>query len=594
MKFKPLFLSMLTLAIMLPQIAYADDSVQLYGAVHQTWITPSPSNPGAEFGNVVAMDGDTLVVGARHDSITRGVDRVYYAGAVYVYVLDDNIWKLQARLGASDADVYGLFGSSVDIDGDTLVVGAVGNDSSDENGNDASDMGAVYVFRRSGGQWDQEAKIEPEDGVTEDYFGNAVSIVGKRIVVAASAKDFGATKDVGKVYSYYRSGSKWLQSQSVTLPKIVKDSFFGSAIDYDGQRLVVGAQSVSDTGAAFVYYRVGSTWAQEAAIEPEEEHVGDNFGAAVSIDGQTIVVGAPFTDPNLGSGAITNGGATYVFRKTPTAWKQEAKLVLDDALAFDHFGQSVQINDTTVVVGATLQDYYTILRTGAAHVYERSAGIWELQSRVISGEPYMNGDFGASLAIDNQRIIVGEPGTSTQNRAGAVHIYSLEAGLLPVTGFAPDTQWQATLPQSQYNQSNALQIEIPAFDFQTQVVGVPRQGNSWDVNWLTTSVGHLDGTAYPSHIGNSVIAGHVNLPDGSNGPFVAIDQLQWGDEIIIHLDGHVFIYEVRHIYTTHPYDLDVLGKSDGYSWITLITCTNFQERNSTYSERIIVEAVRTK
>ena len=595
MKFKPLIQSALIITTMLtilqPYSANADSGLQPYGAVHQTWIEPSPNNPGAEFSNAIAMDGDTLVVGARHDSVTVGVDAVYYAGAVYVYVLDENIWTLQARLGASDAEAYDLFGSSVDIDGDTLIVGAVGSDSTDENDEAAPDMGAAYVFTRSGDQWQQEAKIEPEDGIADDNFGNAVSINGERIVVGASAKDIGNTKYAGKVYSYYRSGKKWYQSQSVTAPKISRESFFGSSIDYDGQRLVVGAQSTSDTGAAYIFYRIGSTWTQEAAIEAAKDHSGDNFGASVSIDGETIVVGAPFTDPDLGGGEITNAGAVYVFHKKANSWKQEARLVLDDAVAFDQFGQSVIINDTTIVAGATAQDYYNILRSGSAYVYERNTGEWELQTRIISGEPYMDGDFGASLAIDGKLIAVGEPGTSTQNQAGIVHIYSLEAGILPETGFTPGIQVDTTIQRKEIKANNSLQIEIPQLVLQTQIVGVSQQGNSWNVNWLTTAVGHLEGTAYPTHLGNSVIAGHINLPDGTSGPFANIGQLQWGDEISLSLDGVEYTYEVREVYQTTPDDLDVLERSNDYAWLTLVTCSEYDITNQAYQYRTIIVAI---
>jgi LPXTG-site transpeptidase (sortase) family protein len=582
-------------ATMIPVSAFADDGPAFYGAVHQTWIKPSPGNPGAEFGNIVAMDGDTLVVGARHDSVTVGVNPVYYAGAVYVYVLEDNTWSLQGRLRASDAQAYDLFGSSVDIDGDTLIVGAVGNDSIDENDEDAPDMGAVYIFTRSGDQWQQDTKIEPEDGIEGDNFGNAVSIVGSRIVVAASAKDIGLVPNAGKVYSYYLSGTKWLQSQSVSMSPVGLNSFFGSSLDYDGQRLVVGAQAVSDSGAVYVYYRVGSQWEEEAVIESMVDREGDNFGTSVSIDGQTIVVGAPFSNPNLGGRTITNAGAAYVFHKQGTSWDQEAMLVLENAAAFDHFGQSVSIDDTMIVVGASAQDYFTILRTGSAHVFERNAGEWELQTSIISGEPYMDADFGASLSIDDELIVIGEPGTSTQSQPGTVHLYSLEEGVLPATGFVPGIQAPASnLGQQVIASGQSIQIEIPELSLHTQVVGVQRQGNQWDVNWLTTTVGHLAGTAFPSHIGNTVIAGHVNLPDGSQGPFAAIDQLQWGDEIILQLEGNQLVYEVRSIYTTTPNDLEVLEKSDGYDWVTLITCTNFQEHSNSYSQRVIVEAVRTR
>lgn len=583
------------LTSVMPISASADTDLQLYGAVHQTWLTPSPSNPGAEFSNAIAMDGDTLVVGARHDSVTVGVDPVYYAGAVYVYTRDGSIWNLQARLSASDAEAYDLFGSSVDIDNDTIIVGAVGSDGIDEEGEAAPEMGAAYVFTRSGDQWEQQAKIEPEDGYEDDNYGNAVAIVDERIIVGASAKDLNKKVDAGKVYSYYRSGTKWYPAQSVTSNTINQGDFFGSALDYDGQRLVVGAQAEGAGGAAYVFYRTGGTWTQEAKLEPDDDQRGDNFGASVAIDSETVVVGAPLSDPNQGQGEIVNAGAAYVYHKKANTWLEQAKLVSDDATVFDHFGQSVTIDDTTVVVGASTQDYYTIAKAGSAYVYERTSGEWDVQTKIISGAPYNDGDFGASLAIDDEMIVVGEPGTSTLFEVGSVHVYSLEPGVLPATGFAPGFEVNNTSHiEGQLSTMDTLQIEIPEIGIQTDIVGIAQEGNSWNVDWLTTAVGHLAGTAYPTHVGNTVIAGHINLPDGSDGPFVAVDQLQWGDEIIIHLDGSEFTYEVRNIYSTNPHDLNVLKKSDGYDWITLITCANFNAQDAIYTQRVIVEAVRVR
>ncbi len=599
MKIKPLILSTLIIIAVLttvqPPIAYAESGVQRYGAVHRTWITPTPNNPGAEFSNAIAIHGDTLVVGARYDQVQSGAGTNYYAGAAYVYQLDGVNWTLQARLTASDPEAGDLFGSSVDIYQDTIVVGAVGSDSTDENGDAANEMGAAYVFTRSGEQWQQQAKIQPEDGIADDNFGNAVSLVGERIVVGASAKDIGTVQDAGKVYSFYRNGTKWYQAQSITAPNVSKGAFFGASLDYDGLRVVVGAQDENDIGAAYIFYRTGSTWSQEEKIEPDDDQKGNNFGASVSIDGETVAVGAPFSDPNLGLGEVTNAGAVYVYHRKAAGWYQQDKLVLADAAAFDHFGESVKIDDTTIVVGATGQDYYNILRTGAAFVYQRKAGIWELQTKIISGEPAADGDFGASITLDDTFIYVGEPGKNSLSNAGSVHLYTLEAGTLPSTGYAPGVVFDPTIArQTRPPSDDPIQLEIPSLSVDAQIISAPKLDNSWDVKWLAANIGHLEGTAYPTHSGNSVLAGHVNLPDGTPGPFADIEQLKWGDEIVLQLGGIEYIYEVRHIYETSPTDLEVLDKSDGYDWLTLITCSDFDEKTSTYNQRIIVEAVRVK
>jgi|GEM_PF-1413334 LPXTG-site transpeptidase (sortase) family protein len=585
-------LFLLTLTLALPLTALAESGVQPYGAVHQAWIDPSPSNPGIEYGNAIAMHGDTLVVGAQHDNATIGIDTIYYVGAVYVYVLEENTWVLQARLSPNDPESGDLFGSSVDISGDTLVVGAVGSDGTDDTGEYAPEMGAVYVFTRSGETWTQQAKIEPLDGLEDDNFGNAVSLIGERVVVGASSKDIGTTSNAGKVYSYYRNGSKWYAAQSITAPKIEKNATFGSSIDYDGARVVVGAQAEKDVGAAYVFYRTGSKWTLESTLDADDDQQGDNFGASVAIDGETIVVGAPFADPNLGFGDITNAGAAYIYRKAAGGWRQETKLVAENAATFSHFGRFVSTNNNRVVVGATGYSIGNILRAGSAYVYDRNGGEWPLQTQIFSADPYIDAGFGASITFDDEIIFIGEPGSDTVNRAGRVHIYALREGVLPETGFAPNSMTELSQPPASVDTSlGDLQISIPEISLQTEIVSIQRRANTWGVDWLTTSVGHLDGTAYPTHVGNTVLAGHVNLPDGSNGPFAAVDQLQWGDEIILRLDGVNYIYEIRSIYTTDPHNLDILEKNDGYDWLTLITCAEFDETSGIFRQRVVVETV---
>ena len=105
------------------------------------------------------------------------------------------------------------------------------------------------------------------------------------------------------------------------------------------------------------------------------------------------------------------------------------------------------------------------------------------------------------------------------------------------------------------------------------------------------SAGHLAETTYPTHVGNAVLAGHVNLPDGSDGPFASIGQLQWGDEIILRLDGTSYRYAVRAAYTTDPSNMQIIEDKDGYIWLTLITCAQYDEKTTAFARRVIVEAI---
>ena len=121
---------------------------------------------------------------------------------------------------------------------------------------------------------------------------------------------------------------------------------------------------------------------------------------------------------------------------------------------------------------------------------------------------------------------------------------------------------------------------------------MPREGNGWDLDWLGDAVGHLAGTAYPLWAGNTVISGHVTLPQGKPGPFSEIHKLREGDPIIIHNSGNAYLYEVRHVYQTSPTNLNVLKRSYDYDWLTLITCSQYDPQKEAYRSRTVVVAVR--
>jgi len=119
---------------------------------------------------------------------------------------------------------------------------------------------------------------------------------------------------------------------------------------------------------------------------------------------------------------------------------------------------------------------------------------------------------------------------------------------------------------------------------------VPLVDNNWDLSWLGNQAGWLDGTAFPSWQGNSVLTGHVTLSNGKSGPFVNLGSLKWGDRIIVHAYGYAYVYEVRENKTIAPNDTSVLKHEDN-AWLTLITCKNYNETKNTYANRVSVRAV---
>lgn len=162
---------------------------------------------------------------------------------------------------------------------------------------------------------------------------------------------------------------------------------------------------------------------------------------------------------------------------------------------------------------------------------------------------------------------------------------------IPATGFAPNrVTILAEQPKEKDYMATSVVLEIPRLGVKIPIVGVPLVDGDWDVSWLVQQAGWLQGTAFPSWQGNSVLTSHVTLADGTEGPFAQLGKLKWGDRIIVHAYGTKFIYEVRQNRTISPSNMTVFEHEEE-AWLTLITCKNYNETAESYLNRIAIRAV---
>jgi hypothetical protein len=304
--------------------------------------TPSQTD---SFGVSVAIDNETIVVGAKNDD--EGAPE---AGAAYVFTRNGNTWTRQAKLIASDAVANARFGISVAIDGDTVVVGA------DTDSETFTYAGAAYVFTRNGNTWTQQAKLVASDAATIDQFGGSVAIAADTVVVGATGDDLSPTaENAGAAYVYKREGDTWVQQAKLVAADRAAFDYFGISVAIAHDTVVVGAilddDAAADAGSASVFVRGGDTWTQRTKLVASDAAAGDRFGISVAIDGGTIVVGAYLDD----LGAV-DAGSAYVITRQPKRWIERAKLVASDGAAGDAFGISVAISGRTVAVGAFHDD----------------------------------------------------------------------------------------------------------------------------------------------------------------------------------------------------------------------------------------------
>jgi len=139
-----------------------------------------------------------------------------------------------------------------------------------------------------------------------------------------------------------------------------------------------------------------------------------------------------------------------------------------------------------------------------------------------------------------------------------------------------------------------LALSIPVLNLETEIVGVPMKNDNWDITWLGTKAGYLYGSAYPTRSGNSVITGHVWNADGSEGIFLGLEKLKYGDQIIIKNFGSVYSYSVIDVKeNVAPNEISQLFRKGNLDYVTLFTCQHYNEANNAYDARIVVRAVLT-
>jgi LPXTG-site transpeptidase (sortase) family protein len=182
------------------------------------------------------------------------------------------------------------------------------------------------------------------------------------------------------------------------------------------------------------------------------------------------------------------------------------------------------------------------------------------------------------------------------NTASAAATWNVGAVKLPSTGFAAGSvTYLPDQPKAlAYDNLGDMWIEVPGLGLKSTIIGVPESTDSWNIAWLGEDIGWLNGTAFPTHAGNAVLTGHVYDANGQPGPFVALDKLKYGDQIIIHAWNQEYIYQVRETKTIAAEDAQAVLEHEDLPWLTLLTCRDYDAKSGTYLNRYLVRAVLVK
>ena len=424
---------------------------------------PNDRDSHDDFGTAIAISGDFAIVGAdREDHDANDANKLSNSGSAYILGKNQyGYWNEVQKLIPSDREDKDFFGQAVDIDGDYAVIGSFNR----VNKND----GAAYVFKKGANDvWVETDKlIIPNAATNPNFFGASVAISGDVIAIGAPEEtvvENGQTlSKAGKIYVFEKDGfGNWIFATELVSSDIATKDRLGFSVDIDDNNIIAGAyfnnpqsngSNINDGGAAYIFSKQNGSWVESQKLIANNAFHADYFGYDVSIDGDVAVVGAYGQDQGLFD--ITKeerAGGAYIFKNENGTWSQVQELIADDREADDRFGSSVAINGSNILIGAYGDNKPGSILTngsnkaGAAYAYHTSDfNQWSLIRKINSDFREEGDEFGKSVALYGEDIIIGAPGEeedriqdNEKDRAGAVYFYNISTTPFAKTAFDND------------------------------------------------------------------------------------------------------------------------------------------------------------
>jgi hypothetical protein len=341
-------------------------------------IIVAPTSAHDHVGHALASSGNTLLVGA------PDADHLPDLGCFYLFVRDGSVWNQKENI--PQFKIAGAhFGASVAISGETLVTGALYTDSFPAH------AGEAYIYAWNGIQCTFDAKVQAAGGFPGDGFGEAVAVSGDTVLVGAPGQ--------AAVWVFQRFDTGLEQGWALSAKLTGSVSSFGAAVVFAGNRAVIGAP---DAGLAFVYERSGVVWTQQATLVAADGATDNRLGTSLSLSGEAVLVGAPRA---LHAGIPC--GAAYVFGHADGVWTQQRKLVASDAAAQQSFGSAVSLSGNTALVGAPGDGSPAIRDAGAAYVFSGFGTTWTEQAKFTAPDAAAGDRLGGSVCIAGVSLLAG-------------------------------------------------------------------------------------------------------------------------------------------------------------------------------------------
>ncbi len=342
------------------------------------------------------------------------------SGSAYVIRETNGEWQQVAKLSPNDASGHDNFGTSVSISGETAVIGSIHDDDI------AHDNGSAYIFRVINGVWTQIAKLSADDAATNDYFGTSVATSGDLALIGAPENDDAGSKS-GSAYIFGEVDGIWRQISKLTADDAAEDDRFGHSVAISGETAVIGAyrgskDGVNQSGSAYVFRRTDGEWIQIAELTADDAAPLDRFGFSVAISEATIVIGSP-----RHSAGQLESGSVYIFSEIDGAWEQISKLSPDDPALAAEFGYRVSILKNYVVIGVPHDNEFGG-RSGSVYVFGKSDVAWQQIVKLTPNDIAPDDRFGSGAAISGTQIIAGSRfDNDAGNDSGSVYVFALES-----------------------------------------------------------------------------------------------------------------------------------------------------------------------
>jgi uncharacterized repeat protein (TIGR01451 family) len=368
-----------------------------------------------EFGNAVAISGDTIAVGAHLDDTPAG----HRAGSVYVFTRMAGGWPLQQKLTAPEAaGDFRFFGMAVAIDVDTLLVAMSGP---------LSQPSMVFVFTRTGGVWSHAQTLMGSDSQAGDGFGQSLFVSGDLAVIGAYSQVGPAGFDQGAAFVFERVGGTWTERQKLVGSSPGETDYFGLSVSASGDSIAIGAPYATTpagdkAGAAYVFTRTGATWTEQQRIVASDGIENAQFGWGVSISGDTVAIGARFD----GSATEPFRGSVYAFERSGSTWAQTQKVIASNHAPNEYFGWFVDLTPDLLQVNSP--------GSQSGYVFGRVGSTW-IERQILTGSIAQPAEGFIGGPKSGGALVFGSPlaDTSASADAGRAYVFRMVPTDLSVT-----------------------------------------------------------------------------------------------------------------------------------------------------------------